>query len=241
VRAFLIFNLFPAKLMIISIIIPTYNEELYIEKLVSYLKKYAAFAEIIVIDGNSQDKTLLLAKKSGATAVISPQRGRSTQMNYGASIAKGDIFYFVHADTFPPQKFVRDILNAAGNGYDFGRYKTKFLSRKIILRINEWFTRFDFFICMGGDQTLFVKKIMFNKLQGFKQEMELMEDYEFCDRAKKFGSYKIMNDSALISARKYEKNSWLQVQKANYKVMQLYKKGAPQEILVKTYKSMLNW
>ncbi len=157
------------------------------------------------------------------------------------SIAKGDILYFVHADTFPPQNFEPDILNAVANGYDLGRYKTKFISNKKVFRINEWFTRFNFFICMGGDQTLFIRKTLFNKLKGFKENMQLMEEYEFCARARKVGRYKIMNGAALISARKYEKNSWLQVQKANYKIVQLYKKGAPQEMLVKTYKRMLNW
>jgi len=227
--------------MNLSIIIPTYNEEIYIEKLVSYLKKYATFAEIIISDGGSQDKTLQLAKEAGVTVLICPQKGRASQMNYGASIAKGDILYFVHADTFPPQNFEPDILNAVANGYDLGRYKTKFISNKKVFRINEWFTRFNFFICMGGDQTLFIRKTLFNKLKGFKENMQLMEEYEFCARARKVGRYKIMNGAALISARKYEKNSWLQVQKANYKIVQLYKKGAPQEMLVKTYKRMLNW
>jgi len=225
----------------LSIIIPTYNEEQNIEKLVSYLKKEAASAEIIITDGNSQDKTLELAKEAGAIAVNSPQKGRAGQMNYAASIAKGDILYFVHADAFPPQNFVPDILNALTSGYDLGRYKTKFISDKPILRINEWFTRFDLFICMGGDQTLFIRKKLFNKLGGFKEEMQLMEEFEFCARARKVGRYKILNGAALISARKYEKNSWLQVQKANYKIVQLYKRGATQEKLVKTYKRMLNW
>lgn len=227
--------------MTLSIIIPTYNEELYIEKLVSYLNKQTTYAEIIVSDGGSQDKTLQLAAAAGAIAIISPQKGRAGQMNYAASIAKGDILYFVHADTFPPQNFVPDILDALANGFDLGRYKTKFISHKTILRINEWFTRFDLFICMGGDQTLFVRKALFEQLGGFKKEMQLMEEYEFCERARKKGRYKIMKGAALISARKYEKNSWLQVQKANYRILQLYKKGAPQEMLVKTYKRMLNW
>ncbi len=173
--------------------------------------------------------------------MISPQKGRAIQMNYGASIAKGDILYFVHADTFPPPNFLTDILNAVTNGYDLGRYKTKFISNKTILRINEWFTRFDLFICMGGDQTLFVRKTLFDRLGGFKEEMQLMEEYEFCERARKEGFYKVMNNAALISARKYEKNSWLQVQNANYKIVQLYKKGAPQVTLVDTCKRMLNW
>ncbi len=227
--------------MTLSIIIPTYNEELYIEKLIFYLKEQATSSEIIVSDGGSRDNTLQLAAAAGAIALISPQKRRSGQMNYAASIAKGEILYFVHADTFPPENFVAGILKAVANGYDLGRYKTKFISDKTILRINEWFTRFDLFICMGGDQTLFIKKTLFDKLGGFKEDMQLMEEFEFCARARKEGRYKIMDGQAHISARKYEKNTWLQVQKANYKVVQLYGKGAPQKILVETYERMLNW
>ncbi len=229
--------------MNISIIIPTYNEEQYIIALIGFLQKYAnnKVAEIIVCDGCSKDRTLEIAVSTGIKAVICPVKCRASQMNYGALLAKGDILYFVHADTFPPQNFVADILRAVKNGYDLGRYKTKFISNKAMLRINEWLTRFDFFICMGGDQTLFIRKKFFAQLGGFREDMQLMEEYEFCARARKLGRYKVMNGEALISARKYEKNSWLEVQKANFKVVQLYRKGAPQELLVKTYKRMLNW
>jgi rSAM/selenodomain-associated transferase 2 len=211
--------------------------------LINFLQKYGSdkVTEIIVSDGGSEDGTFAVAAKMGIKAVSSPVKGRAGQMNFGASMAKSDILYFVHADTFPTQSFVNDIFKAVEGGYELGRYKTKFISHKPILKINEWFTRFDFFICMGGDQTLFVQKKLFEQLGGFKEEMALMEEYEFCRRARKHGAYKIMKGAALVSARKYEKNSWLQVQKANYKVVQLYKKGATQKTLVETYKRMLNW
>jgi len=227
--------------MNISIIIPTYNEERNIGSLIGFLQKYAnnKVAEIIVCDGGSKDGTVQVAANKGIKTVICPVKGRAGQMNFGASIANGDILYFVHADTFPPKSFVNDVLEALKKGYELGRYKTKFISDKPLLRINEWFTRFDLFICMGGDQTLFVRKILFDQLDGFKEEMQLMEEYEFCHRARMHGRYKIMNGAAFVSARKYEKNSWLQVQKANYKIVQLYKKGATQKILIEAYERML--
>lgn len=229
--------------MKISIIIPTYNEAGNIGKLVNYLKanSNASVSEIIVTDGGSTDNTIKIAASEGAIAMLSPDKGRAAQMNYGASIAKGDVLYFIHADTLPPKQFTNDILNAIINGYDFGRYKTRFLSGNPILRINEWFTRFDLFICYGGDQTLFIKKDLFNGLGGFQPDMIIMEEYEFCKRAKEKGRYVIMKDSALISARKYEKNSWLKVQLANYKVVKMYKKGASQQSMVEQYKKILKF
>lgn len=229
--------------MQISIIIPTYNEEKSIGKLLHYLKQQgtACLKEIIVADAGSADSTQTVAAAAGAHILQSPKKGRAAQMNFGASYATGDILYFVHADTFPPPGFCQDIIGAVVQGFDLGRYKTKFDSSRPLLRINAWFTRFDLFICMGGDQTLFIRKSYFDSLGGFNEDLTLMEEYEFCQRARVAGNYKIMNGFAIISARKYEKNSWLQVQLANKKMVQLYKKGASQESMVQEYKRRLRF
>jgi rSAM/selenodomain-associated transferase 2 len=224
--------------MKISIIIPTYNEAATIANLIIYLKKNKA-TEIIVSDAGSADNTIDLAKNAGAIAVTSPNKGRAAQMNYGASLATGDVLYFVHSDSFPPTSFVNDITNAVEQGYNLGRYQTKFNSTKFLLKLNAWFTKFDWFMCMGGDQTLFVTKKLFEKVGGYKQEMLIMEEYEFCVRAKKNERYKIFNNTTLVSARKYEGRSWLQVQKANYVIIKLYKKGATQLEMVNKYKELL--
>jgi GT2 family glycosyltransferase len=160
-------------------------------------------------------------------------------MNYGASHAKGDVLYFIHADCFPPAGYINDIQNAIKAGYDFGRYRTRFDSNKFMLKINAWFTRFDFFICMGGDQTLFIKKSLFEQCKGFKEDMKIMEEYEFCERARKYGRYKILKDEACISARKYDTNSWMRVQLANFKIVRMYKKGTSQKEMIATYRQML--
>jgi GT2 family glycosyltransferase len=96
-------------------------------------------------------------------------------------------------------------------------------------------------MCMGGDQTLFVTRPLFNSTGGFNASMKIMEEYEFCRRARRSGKYIIMDGSTLISARKYETNSWWQVQKANYTIIQMYKKGASQEDMVKKYREMLDY
>ena len=90
--------------MQISIIIPVYNEAESIGRLVDYLMQHKAesVTQIIIVDAGSTDNTIEVAKNAGATAVISPQKGRAAQMNYGATVAKTDILYFVHADSLPP-------------------------------------------------------------------------------------------------------------------------------------------
>ena len=223
-----------------SVIIPVYNEEKNIGKLVRYLKNWlAAGDELIVCDAASTDNTLELAKDAGAMALLSPAKGRGAQMHYAASIASGEVLYFVHADVFPPTEFRTDISNAIQQGFDFGRYRMRFDTKKSWLRANEWFTRFDWFVCYGGDQTLFVTRALYQQSGGFRTDMRIMEDFEFTQRLKTMGKYKIFNRGALISDRKYDQNSWWQVQKANYKIVQMYKKGATQEDMVTAYKAML--
>ncbi len=225
----------------ISIIIPTYNEEETIADLINYLKTPDTIetVELIVADAGSTDNTLTIARKAGAKAVLSPKKGRAAQMNFGASLAIGDILYFIHADTFPPDTFTSDINKAINKGYQLGRYRTMFNSRKTVLRINAFFTRFDWFICYGGDQTLFITKRLFNQINGFKEDMLIMEDYDIVTRARQFGKYKIFKKAALISARKYETNSWFKVQNANRTIVKMYKNGASQQDMVNKYKEML--
>lgn len=227
----------------ISIIIPSYNEAEGIGKLIGHLKDVSttAVVDIIVSDGGSEDETIEHATAAGAKAVVSPRKGRAAQMNYGALLAKGHVLYFIHADSFPPATFVADIQQAVKEGYDLGRYRTKFNSPKTVLKLNAWFTRFDLFMCMGGDQTLFIRRQLFEIYGGFKEDMRIMEEYEFCARARKTGRYKILSGTALISARKYDTNSWWQVQKANSTVVRMYKNGASQQAMLDTYKRMLSY
>lgn len=229
--------------MKISIIIPTYNEENIIGRLIKYLKQHggSALAEIIVADGGSDDKTFQHASVAGAVTFVSPEKGRGAQMNYGAQHASGSILYFVHADVLPPASFATDILKAVHEKYDLGRYFMKFDSNKWYLKVNAFFTRFDFFICYGGDQTLFITRNLYDKAGGFNPRLHIMEDFEFTKRAKNFGRYKIFNKGALISARKYDKNSWWKVQMANKKIVSMYNNGANQHEMVNTYRNMLNY
>ncbi len=228
--------------MKLSIIIPTLDEEKFIDNLVRYFfaHKNGQDIEVIVADAGSKDQTVMKAAAAGAIILQCPEKGRAAQMNFGAKFSHGDILYFVHADSFPPKSFAQDISKATQNGFALGRYRTKFDTSNFLLKMNAFFTRFDLFMCYGGDQTLFIQKKLFERIDGFNKKMLIMEEYDLVERARQKGKYKIFSGKALISTRKYEINSWLRVQKANYKVIQLYKKGVPQSELVATYKNMLD-
>lgn len=225
----------------ISVIIPVYNEAEHLPALIAYLNKHALplVSEIIICDGDSTDDTVDIAQKAGATILQCNNKSRAIQMNLGAKTAKGDVFYFVHADTFPPKDFATAIASAVAEGFDVGRCRTKFMSNSILLKLNAFFTRFDIFSCYGGDQTLFITKKLFHKIDGFDATKVIMEDYDITERAKKLGRYVVLKLYAKVSARKYNNNSWLRVQRANYTAVKLYKSGISTSAITHTYRSML--
>jgi rSAM/selenodomain-associated transferase 2 len=229
--------------MKVSIIIPTYNEAENIEKLIPYLLsvKHNDKLEIIVSDGGSNDATIELAKKQGAVTLLSPHKGRAGQMNYAVQYASGNILYFVHADSRPPLSFYTDIKLAIEKGFNCGCYRSQFDSKSLLLKVNAFFTRFNVLFCRGGDQTIFVTKELFQKVGPYKNDMLIMEDYDFLSRIRKQGKFKLFNKATVFSARKYDENSWLTVQKANLTVVRMYKKGSSQQEMLDTYKRMLNY
>ncbi len=227
--------------MKISIIIPTLNEAKNIGQLISHLitNSNEDLKELLVVDGGSNDGTSRIAKEAGATVIICPTKGRSCQMNEGAKKSTGEILYFVHADTLPPASYMTDIQQAVENGFPMGCYRFKFDSKKKILKFNAYMTRFDKLYCRGGDQTLFVTREVFDDLGGYPYDYRIMEEYDLMERAREKYNFKIIPKEVIVSARKYEGRSWFRVMLANSIVFQMYKYGASQEDLVKTYQRIL--
>lgn len=190
----------------ISIIVPIYNEEAQIKALYRHIEANA-FAkdelEILIIDGGSTDESRAIAIESGLTVVSSP-KGRAVQMNRGAAMAKADILYFLHADTLPPRHFDKTIRTAVQNGDQAGCFRMRFDTDSRFLQFFAWFSRFNYRLCRGGDQSLFITKQFFYELGGFDESYTVYEDAEFISRIYKEVPFKILPDTVVTSARRYE-------------------------------------
>ena len=229
--------------MTISIIIPTYNEAATIGGLVRQLRQYGPpdAVEVLVVDAHSPDGTAELAHQAGATVLPAPRPGRAAQMNHGARHATGEILYFVHADVGIHPGYVATIRAAVARGYEAGCYRFRFNSRHPLLRINSYGTRFRGIMSRGGDQTLFVTRALFERLHGFDEHYVIMEDFDIILRIRRQARFLIVPLDVVVSARKYETNSWLRVQIANLTAFSLFfMKVAPTRI-ARTYKAMLNY
>ena len=227
----------------LSVIIPTYNEAANIGGLVADLRRYApaGTVEILVVDAASPDGTAAVARAAGATVLQSPRPGRAAQMNHGARQAQGDIFYFVHADVGIHPGYVATVRAAVAQGYAAGCYRFRFDSPHPLLRINSYGTRFKGIMSRGGDQTLFVTRALFEQLGGFNERFVIMEDFELIQRIRRVASFFIVPQEVVVSARKYETNSWLRVQLANLTAFALYFLKVSPPRIARTYKALLNY
>ncbi|MEM8847686.1 MAG: TIGR04283 family arsenosugar biosynthesis glycosyltransferase [Bacteroidota bacterium] len=198
----------------ISIIIPVLNEEKCLRDILKHLNSSISSShveEIICIDGGSTDNTIEIAKSCGAI-VIPSKRGRAKQMNTGAKQAKGSILYFLHADTLPPHGFDSIILEAVKKGSQSGCFRMKFDSKNPILRFFAWLSRINHTLCRGGDQSLFIKKDLFELTKGFDEDYFIYEDTEFIRRLYEQTEFKVLPNYVITSARKYRDKGWVKVQ-----------------------------
>lgn len=198
----------------ISIIIPVLNESVHISTLLDHLAANSSTAnikEIIVVDGGSTDNTIALAKAKGAI-VISCEKGRAKQMNTGAKVATGALLYFLHADTYPPKNFDLYILNAYKHNISSGCFRMKFNTSKKFLQFFAWFSRINLKLCRGGDQSLFILKVLFQKTGGFNESYIIYEDTEFIGRLYKISNFKVLPQHVITSARKYDQLGSLKLQ-----------------------------
>lgn len=226
-----------------SIIIPTLNEARHIEYLVKYLIDHSGtyLVEVIVVDGGSIDDTQALALHAGALTFRSPKCGRAAQMNYGAERATGEVLYFVHADTLPPTSYIADIKDAINRNFPIGCFSFQFDSPKLMLKINAWFSRKPFIWCRGGDQSLYITREIFQKLDGFCDQHIIMEEFDFIIRAKEQSNFRVIPKAILVSARKYENNGYLRVQFANLIAFNMYRLGFSPEKIYSAYRRMLDY
>ncbi|GAA4381311.1 TIGR04283 family arsenosugar biosynthesis glycosyltransferase [Hymenobacter koreensis] len=229
--------------MNISVIIPTCNEAGNIGRLVQQLRQHDPThdVEIIVVDADSTDGTAAVAHQAGATVLCSPKPGRASQMNYGAQHATGDILYFVHADVGIHPGYVTTIRRAVREGYAAGCYRFRFDSRHPLLRINSYGTRFEGIMSRGGDQTLFITRDLFQRLGGFDEYYCIMEDFDIIRRIRREARFLIVPHDVVVSARKYETNSWLRVQLANLTAFSLFFLKVRPSRIARTYKALLNY
>ena len=102
----------------IAVLIPCYNEELTIKKVVGDFKKELPDADIYVYDNNSSDNTAKIAKKAGAIVVPEFNQGKGNVVRSMFRDLDADIYVMVDGDDTYPADEVNKLIQEVENGYD---------------------------------------------------------------------------------------------------------------------------
>lgn len=231
----------------LSIIIPVLNEETFIGKLLEHLLNNVSHKhnfEIIVVDGGSIDETITIVSTYKDTypniKFLHAPKGRAKQLNFGAKHATGNIFYFLHADAFPPKNFDELIVNEIENGNLAGCFRMQFKSKHWWLCLASWLTQFRWRACRGGDQSQFILKDLFNDIGGYDENYIIYEDNILINELYARNEFVVINKTILTSARLYEK---VGIWKLQYHFWTIYVKrwfGASAEELYDYYKKRIS-
>lgn len=221
----------------LSIIIPTFNEEKYLPLLLEQIKKQQFQGlEVIIADAGSEDKTIEIARNYGCQICSGglPAQGR----NKGARIAQGDFLLFMDADNiYLPKNFLRDLtkefkernLDVASfpicpasisdlssvtkkeidkNGGGVYSHGNRF--DKFAYKIyNSWVNLTQKFIAHATNSVL-VKKEIFRAINGFDEKIKIAEDHDFAKRASKISKFGfIKTKPVLTSTRRFKKDGRL--------------------------------
>ena len=187
----------------ISVIIPALNEE---ENILDAIRSaQAPDTEIIVVDGGSNDRTRSMAQQAGVKVIRGP-KGRAVQQNMGASIAKGRILLFLHADTRLPANYLFHIFETfMFPGCVAGAFQFKTDLNNFLMKLIEFGTniRARYFRLPYGDQALFVHRSTFEHIKGFP-EVPVAEDLYIMRKFSKIGRIRIAPADIITSARRWQ-------------------------------------
>lgn len=197
------------KKPIISIVIPTFNEEKYLEETLLSLKwqNFSIPYEIIVSDSNSKDRTIEIAKKYVDKIVITDRKGIAVGRNLGAKYAEGEYILFLDADTMLLPNALKEIYK------EIKKRGVSLVSLPVLPSVFDitlifYYLVYDLFsknsIKIKKPQVagmlMCCKKKDFERIGGFNEEMKIVEDYDFSIRIGKIGKVKILNSSLAITS-----------------------------------------
>lgn len=189
----------------LSVVIPVLNEGRSMGATLRCLQPLRERGvEIIVVDGGSQDDTVLRAQPSSDVVLDAP-RGRARQMNAGAASARGAVLLFLHADTQLPTDADALVCEAIEAGGVWGRFDVRIVGQHPMLRVvavlMNWRSRLTGIAT--GDQAIFVRRDVFERVGTFPDQ-PLMEDIELSRRLLRLSRPVLLSQKVATSGRRWE-------------------------------------
>lgn len=160
------------------------------------------------MDGGSHDRTVETARSVPGVTTWASGRGRAAQMNEGAARATGDVLLFLHADARLPEDAgvrIRAVLGAEERAVA-GAFCIRTVAEgrsgwlAPLLRLADLRSRYS--SLPYGDQALFVRAEVFEKVGGFPS-LPILEDVEMSRRLRGFGKIVRIREEVIVSGRRF--------------------------------------
>lgn len=216
----------------ISVIIPTLNEEQYLARTLERAAQ-GFNIEVIAVDGGSTDGT-----RPMVPGCLICTKGRAAQQNLGAENARGELLLFLHADTELPDGWdwvVRDVLTDPSVALGAFTFKIREQMRGLKFIENSTNRRSRIGRFPYGDQGLFLRKSTFDTARGFP-DMPIMEDYGFVSTLRRFGKVVTVPQAAVTSGRRWQRHGVFKVTLINKLMILGYHLGIPPVKLARIYR-----
>mgnify|MGYP000209180453 CR=1 FL=1 len=172
---------------LVSVIVITKNSEktLY-ECLESVKRQTYKNIELIVVDNYSTDRTRDIAREFGARVYVKGPE-RSSQMNYGARVAKGDYLYFMGSDFVLTSGLIEECVSLMEQGYDAVIVWNVSDPSKSLWAKTRFYERLSYYGSGTYEGARFVKRELFFNVGGFDEEIFANEDIAFGRKLLKAG------------------------------------------------------
>jgi rSAM/selenodomain-associated transferase 2 len=190
----------------ISIIIPVLNEGDRLRPFLENLRERAPSGELILVNAAGSESVSASVVALCDNVLTSP-RGRATQMNAGADVASGNVFWFLHADCEVPNQCVEEIVGALQDRQVVGGcFRIRFPRNKLIYRLSDAAGNFavELFGRCYGDHGIFCRRDAFFAVNGYPN-LPLLEDAEFYRLLRQRGRTRQLSSKIVTSPRRYEK------------------------------------
>lgn len=220
--------------MRVSVVIPSMNEERWIEASVRSAFDAGAH-EVVVADGGSSDSTIPLARSLGAM-IVQTESMRSKQLNVGFEATNGEAVCFLHADTILPPTACQAIAAALEKEAEFGGFLLRFAEKDPRLEFAAFMinARTRLTRAPWGDQAHFFERAAFLDA-GRYAETPIMEDYEMARRMKKRARPVVLSLVVTTSGRRFLELGLLRTAVTNWRIVLAWHRGVPPERLRRLY------
>lgn len=192
----------------LSIIIPALDEAQAIGATLDAAARVKGLTEVIVVDGGSADETVEVARARGARVVTSV-RGRGAQMHAGALASRGQVLWFLHADTLAPSDAAEGIARALEDPRAVGgNFRIRFDGSGAAARFLTWlYPRLRLLGLAYGDSGIFVRRAAYERTGGFRA-FPIFEDLDLLRALWKQGRFVQADGYVVTSSRRFEGRSF---------------------------------